>query len=565
MVKNKDSTAFASWTQSWHETAVTALLSSRPAPSIVTSVKTALINVLDDATAMEKLWKADGMCDDGQDPPQLYYESMKVAILNACQGEADRGQTRRKANVPTTIAELKECIRTGHQGAGYAILLTAALAFSTCILIGKSSQASPKKMVVQQICEPTSELHLVKHLPCLTIAGYWNRGFENIGHWMGLVPKEQSEAGPSVATAGLVPKEQSEAGPSVATTGLVPKEQSEAGPSVATTGPGHPWSDICRQHPMELTLAYTNSAHPFHENHPFRVATSTGGGLCGDVCMHLVRWAKGGGGVTAWSHLHDLLCAERKFLAELAKQQLPLGSASARWAETCCSLPPIHHPRKGGRIGWRDLEDTDMVVLASSLKVPLVIFRPRVYQQPSTKAAYECIKCHVGLQEEATSMHEWVGVLHSGGTHWELLVAMHDDGNCSILLDETHVPFIKIDEGLMAMQEMDYTKLDPDFATETIVHSAMTMAACDTEEEVWLQDSPRVWCRWYGNMRATSVLTKQWASTDVLVGERLTLPQMKRWLQDVKVSAQFVQAYPGLLNDGDKAQGKKRTRAQRAS
>ena len=540
MVGNAKSEAFLAWTSTWPEDVVGELLSKEPATAIVNSVKAALINVLGDGNAMKRPWKAGGLQRVGAD--NWEWMTMEQCLLAAMTTEF-AGRTRSTSRAPATIKELQELIRGGNHGAGYAVLLTAALAFSTRILIGRVSSEKPKAMVVQQMDEPTQECGSSHDLPCLTIAGHWPQGLAEIGHWVGLAPKRQ-------------------------TRGVQGSEPSVGLPD-ATTVPGHDWSTICSQHPMELTLAEFKH-HGLH-NHPFKVATSVGGGLCGDICMHLIRWSLTPTMVDVRDArgLQDLLCAERAVLKKLATtwqevDKPPLGAATDRWAQTCFSLSAIHHPACRTRIGWRDLELGDMVVLASSHKLPLVVLTE--HQQPVEpvetagtagpprrrrkrklgQTYYEHTIYHVGLQDEVSSMQRWIGILHSGGTHWEMLVAGGGGGgnnSISLVLDAAH--FTSLLNG-SSPNEVDFASLDPSYPIDNLLPDAMLLGACPegADANVWLDESPRVWHLPTNrvHMTSTHVLTSGWKEREV--GESLELEQMKKWLTDVKVSEEFQQANP---------------------
>jgi len=246
--------------------------------------------------------------------------------------------------------------------------------------------------------------------------------------------------------------------------------------------------------------------------------------------MHLARWALRSEELSIkWpaSDLHLLLSAERRQLQQLAADPAATacGLVTKAWAATTATLSPIKHPHVDDLPGWRDLELVDMVVLASSLGLPLVVFslvttytneageRKRTRQKDYAGTIY-----HVGLKEEVKTMERWMAVINKDGAHWEQIVAKDAaaPARLSLVLTKDHHDVFARHK--VTFQEVDYTKVDPDTMEASM--RPMMQGAVEEDGDSFLEYGPRVWSSDGSRIISTSVLTAHWPGK-AIAGDRL--------------------------------------------
>lgn len=418
---------------------VEELLAGGPCREIVEDVKRVLIATLREDTVMSELWISNGpktaVSREGHEGTDDFtFLTMAQGLLQTCASEAC-GRTRGSSRPPETLDEFAHSIQHAGQGAGDAVIMLATLAFHTRILTARSS---PTHVADVQVCQHGTQrgVGADEHAPLLQLMGKFDKSGV-CGHWYALVQRS------STAPAALPGTSSTSSSNTNTTEGRKAKRKAQAAlTNTASLGGNseaprtHLWTDICSWHPMELSSSVlpAGALRGVRGRAKFHLISCNGGGLCGDVCLMLVRASMSGepvgGGAGEQRGLVDILCSERARLLEAARcaeTDPPCGSDtySAAWAKSTATLHPIiaNCPKTGPLFGWRDLEFHDIVIAASKMKLPVAIFRtaPATTTTKRSRKDYFWMLCHNNLNDEVRTMAAWIGIFKGGDEHYQLL------------------------------------------------------------------------------------------------------------------------------------------------
>ena len=229
------------------------------------------------------------------------------------------------------------------------------------------------------------------------------------------------------------------------------------------------WSAMQKTQPMVLSRSSIPAGllrNVTRRGHLKMIDATSGGGLCGDVALSLVRHAMK---ATLGNPrcLADILLAERRFLFQLAERKPDALGKATGWNENTkrTMLPLV----EANIMMLRDLEVEDLAVSASSLGLPLVVFSSQTGQKMVDETGrlrkqrtvdYPFTVFHVGLSQEVQSMTTWVGMVQQK-EHW-LLLAAYTDSEWHVVLGKSEYELLLESVGTDKVEVIDFSTLTED-------------------------------------------------------------------------------------------------------